>query len=93
MAGQPLKGAAPNPAPPTVAKVRLRFANEMIGGIWNNKHVASVQIDVPERLGITDRAVFYDATGDPQKSILGSNNNPQSKQVSGYPIFKVFFFL
>src|SRR5882757_4808506 len=26
MAGQPLKGAAPNPAPPTVAKVRLRFA-------------------------------------------------------------------
>jgi glucose-6-phosphate 1-dehydrogenase len=41
----------------------LRFANEMIGGIWNNKHVESVQIDVPERLGIADRALFYDATG------------------------------
>ncbi|HTK63812.1 MAG TPA: TIGR03936 family radical SAM-associated protein [Pseudonocardia sp.] len=26
MAGQPEKGVAPNPAPPTVAKVRLRFA-------------------------------------------------------------------
>ena len=27
------------------------------------EHVDSVQIDVPERLGITDRSVFYDATG------------------------------
>jgi glucose-6-phosphate 1-dehydrogenase len=41
----------------------LRFANEMIGSIWSKDHVASVQIDVPERLGITDRALFYDATG------------------------------
>ncbi len=41
----------------------LRFANEMIGGIWNRRHIESVQIDVPERLGITDRALFYDATG------------------------------
>jgi glucose-6-phosphate 1-dehydrogenase len=41
----------------------LRFANEMVSGIWNNKHIESVQIDVPERLGIADRAGFYDATG------------------------------
>ena len=41
----------------------LRFANELIGGIWDRRHVESVQIDVPERLGIRDRAVFYDATG------------------------------
>jgi glucose-6-phosphate 1-dehydrogenase len=41
----------------------MRFANEMISGIWNNKHVEAVQIDVPEKLGITDRAGFYDATG------------------------------
>ena len=31
--------------------------------MWNRQHVESVQIDVPEKLGITDRSVFYDATG------------------------------
>ena len=41
----------------------LRFGNQMIGAIWNRQHIESVQIDVPERLGITDRAGFYDATG------------------------------
>ena len=41
----------------------LRFANEMFGAMWSREHIESVQIDVPERLGVTDRAVFYDATG------------------------------
>jgi glucose-6-phosphate 1-dehydrogenase len=41
----------------------LRFANGLFAGMWDRKHVESVQIDVPERLGITDRSVFYDATG------------------------------
>jgi glucose-6-phosphate 1-dehydrogenase len=41
----------------------LRFANGLFSGIWNRDHVESVQIDVPEKLGITDRAVFYDTTG------------------------------
>ena len=41
----------------------LRFANEMIAAMWNREHIESVQIDVPERLGVTDRSVFYDATG------------------------------
>lgn len=41
----------------------LRFANGIIGGIWNRDHIESVQIDVPEKLGIADRAEFYDATG------------------------------
>jgi glucose-6-phosphate 1-dehydrogenase len=31
--------------------------------MWNRRHIESVQIDVPEKLGITDRALFYDATG------------------------------
>jgi len=35
----------------------------MFSAIWDRTHVEAVQIDVPERLGITDRSVFYDATG------------------------------
>jgi len=41
----------------------LRFANGLFSGMWNRENVESVQIDVPEKLGITDRATFYDATG------------------------------
>jgi glucose-6-phosphate 1-dehydrogenase len=41
----------------------LRFANEIYAGIWNRRHIESVQIDVAEKLGISDRAAFYDATG------------------------------
>jgi glucose-6-phosphate 1-dehydrogenase len=40
-----------------------RFANGLFDAVWNNKHVRAVQIDVPERIGVTDRAEFYDATG------------------------------
>jgi glucose-6-phosphate 1-dehydrogenase len=41
----------------------LRFANGLFAAMWNREHIESVQIDVPEKLGIDDRAVFYDATG------------------------------
>ncbi|MTD15269.1 glucose-6-phosphate dehydrogenase [Nakamurella sp. YIM 132087] len=41
----------------------LRFANTLVASIWNNRHVAQVQIDVPETLDVADRAAFYDATG------------------------------
>jgi glucose-6-phosphate 1-dehydrogenase len=41
----------------------LRFANGLFDAMWNRRHIESVQIDVPEKLGITDRSRFYDATG------------------------------
>jgi glucose-6-phosphate 1-dehydrogenase len=41
----------------------LRFANELFAAMWNRQHIDSVQIDVPETLGIDNRAEFYDATG------------------------------
>jgi glucose-6-phosphate 1-dehydrogenase len=41
----------------------MRFANELFGAMWNRRHIESVQIDVPEELGVDDRAGFYDATG------------------------------
>ncbi|MEV4345933.1 glucose-6-phosphate dehydrogenase (NADP(+)) [Actinoplanes sp. NPDC049596] len=40
-----------------------RFANEAFAALWSREHVSSVQIDVPETLGVEDRASFYDATG------------------------------
>jgi glucose-6-phosphate 1-dehydrogenase len=41
----------------------LRFANGLLSGIWNREHVRAVQIDVPEKLDVADRADFYDHTG------------------------------
>jgi glucose-6-phosphate 1-dehydrogenase len=41
----------------------LRFANQAFAALWNREHIESVQIDVPETLGIDDRSIFYDATG------------------------------
>jgi glucose-6-phosphate 1-dehydrogenase len=41
----------------------LRFANRSSAAYWDREHIESVQIDVPETLGISDRAHFYDATG------------------------------
>ena len=40
-----------------------RFANEAFAALWTREHLESVQIDVPETLGVDDRAGFYDATG------------------------------
>jgi glucose-6-phosphate 1-dehydrogenase len=41
----------------------VRFANGLFSAAWDKTHVESVQIDVPEKLGIDDRALFYDETG------------------------------
>ncbi|GIG24954.1 glucose-6-phosphate dehydrogenase [Cellulomonas denverensis] len=41
----------------------LRSGNELFSGVWNARHVAEVQIDLPETLDVADRADFYDATG------------------------------
>jgi glucose-6-phosphate 1-dehydrogenase len=41
----------------------LRFANGLFEPIWNRDHIAQVQIDVPEDLGLEGRAGFYEETG------------------------------
>ncbi|MCF7551304.1 glucose-6-phosphate dehydrogenase [Pseudonocardia sp. WMMC193] len=41
----------------------LRFANGLFEPVWNAAHIASVQIDVPEEIGIEGRAAFMESTG------------------------------
>ena len=41
----------------------LRFANGFFEPVWNRRHIASVQIDVPEDLGLEGRGGFYEETG------------------------------
>ncbi len=41
----------------------LRLGNLVFDPLFNREHVASVQITIAERLGVEDRAPFYDQTG------------------------------
>ncbi|WP_220451195.1 glucose-6-phosphate dehydrogenase [Nocardioides dongkuii] len=41
----------------------LRFANRLFEPAWDRRSVASVQIDVPEDLGLEGRGGFYESTG------------------------------
>ena len=41
----------------------LRYANTMLGPVWNSTHVSSVQITMAESFGVEDRGRFYDAVG------------------------------
>ena len=41
----------------------FRFANGLFEPIWHRNHIDHVQIDVPEELGLEQRASFYEGTG------------------------------
>ena len=41
----------------------FRFANGLFEPIWHRNHIDHIQIDVPETLGLEQRADFYEATG------------------------------
>ena len=41
----------------------FRFANGLFEPIWHRHHIDHVQIDVPEEIGIEQRASFYEGTG------------------------------
>ena len=41
----------------------FRFANGLFEPIWNRNFIDHIQIDVPETLGLDQRADFYEATG------------------------------
>jgi glucose-6-phosphate 1-dehydrogenase len=41
----------------------LRFANGMFEPVWNRQFIDHVEIDVPETLGLEQRASFYESVG------------------------------
>jgi len=41
----------------------FRFANGLFEPIWHRNHIDHIQIDVPEELGLEQRANFYESTG------------------------------
>src|SRR3954451_5831678 len=41
----------------------FRFANGLFEPIWHRNNIDHIQIDVPETLGLNQRAGFYEATG------------------------------
>jgi glucose-6-phosphate 1-dehydrogenase len=41
----------------------FRFANGLFEPIWNRNFIDHVQIDIPESLGLDQRASFYESTG------------------------------
>jgi glucose-6-phosphate 1-dehydrogenase len=41
----------------------IRFANALFESLWNNRHIANVQITSSESLGVEDRGGYYDTSG------------------------------
>ena len=41
----------------------VRFSNRMFEPMWHCDHIERIEIDVPETLGVEDRAKFYESTG------------------------------
>ncbi|MFN1207998.1 glucose-6-phosphate dehydrogenase, partial [Enterococcus lactis] len=43
--------------------IALRFGNPLIEGIWNNKYIDNIQVTLAEKLGVEERAGYYDGSG------------------------------
>ncbi|HET6622322.1 MAG TPA: glucose-6-phosphate dehydrogenase [Candidatus Saccharimonadales bacterium] len=43
--------------------VTFRFRNPIFEGIWNNRHISSIEVVADEKLDIEGRANFYEQTG------------------------------
>ena len=45
------------------ALYHLRFHNQLFRHTWNKEHIASIQISLPEMVGVEERAGYYDHSG------------------------------
>ena len=45
------------------ALYHLRFHNQLFRHTWNKDHIASIQISLPEMVGVEERAGYYDHSG------------------------------
>ncbi len=41
----------------------FRFANNLLEGVWNNKHIERIEVKLLEEIGVENRGSFYDGTG------------------------------
>lgn len=41
----------------------IRFANTMFEPLWNNRYIDNIQINASERVGVEERAAYYDRAG------------------------------
>lgn len=41
----------------------LRFGNTFVESLWNNRYIDNVQVTLSEKLGVEDRAGYYDTAG------------------------------
>lgn len=41
----------------------LRFGNELFSGVWNNKHISSIQVSFKEAFGTEGRGGYFDTIG------------------------------
>ncbi|AST97857.1 glucose-6-phosphate dehydrogenase [Shouchella clausii] len=41
----------------------IRFANAIFGSLWNNRHIANIQVTSSEQLGVEGRGGYYEKSG------------------------------
>ncbi|MCG4607149.1 glucose-6-phosphate dehydrogenase, partial [Bifidobacterium longum] len=41
----------------------LRFGNTIIESLWNNRYIDNIQVTLSEKLGVEERAGYYDQSG------------------------------
>ena len=41
----------------------LRFGNTIIESLWNNRYIDNIQVTLSEKLGVEERAGYYDHSG------------------------------
>ncbi|WP_010621368.1 glucose-6-phosphate dehydrogenase [Paucilactobacillus suebicus] len=41
----------------------LRFGNTIIESLWNNRYIDNIQVTLSEKLGVEERASYYDTSG------------------------------